>query len=340
MLIKESIKKENEITYNYIDSITSLNKEGKHDSHIALNNVELEKGVYYICCDVNSRFLNINKKIHGYVLNIFSESEIEVENVTNKINGVKIFQESIINFITNIKKKKDDKEFKYEKRKTFNTLKKKLKSEYFKNNLKEETKRDFKILKFKDRELFPFDIYYFKNKSDEEQEKILKFDIDKNKKDMCIYNDNQYSEFDRFIIKRIRHKNKEIILTMKYSYELNKKEYVFYNELEGNYKHPVFLKGVKEAIKGKLHDKIICYSLNASNGLGKFLGIENITKSDIKLSLKVKNGFIINPRFWGRDYLPFTILSKKNITIALKAETDDKTGKPISIEYSIEPLKK
>ena len=139
MLIKESKEKENEITYNYIDSITSLNKEGKHDSHIALNNVELEKGVYYICCDVNSRFLNINKKIHGYVLNIFSESEIEVENVTNKINGVKIFQESIINFITNIKKKKDDKEFKKEKRKTFNTLKKKLKSEYFKKNLIEET---------------------------------------------------------------------------------------------------------------------------------------------------------------------------------------------------------
>ena len=116
MLVKESIKKDNTITYNYIDSISTLNKYSKHDSHIALNNVELEKGVYYIFCDVNIRFLYQNKKMHGYALNIFSEGDIEVNNVTKKENGIKIFQESIINFITNIKKKKDDKQFKYEKK--------------------------------------------------------------------------------------------------------------------------------------------------------------------------------------------------------------------------------
>ena len=334
MLVKEKRNNENKITYNYIDSISTLNKKGKHDSHIALNNIELDTGVYYLFCDVNIRFIYKNQKIHGYALNIFSENVIKSENVTEVMNGVNIFHESLISFITNIKEKKHDNQFKYEKKKTFNTLKKKLNKEYFKKNLIEDAKGDIKILKFKDRDLFPFDIYYFKNKNKEGQEKTIKFDIIK--EDTCIYNDNQFSEFDRHIKKTLKPKEKEIILTMKYNYEFNKKEYVSYKVLEGDYIHPVFQSGTKkEKITGELCDKIECHSINISNGFGKFLGIKNITKSNIVLDLEIKKGFIINPKHWGKKKWTFNIPSNGKPAFAIKAETVNETGKPLNIEYTI-----
>ena len=51
---------------------------------ILLKNKKLKKGTYYICCDINYRFLGESKNsqnIHGYHLNIFSEKEIKKENI-------------------------------------------------------------------------------------------------------------------------------------------------------------------------------------------------------------------------------------------------------------------
>ena len=52
-----------------------------------------------------------------------------------------------------------------------------------------------------------------------------------------------------------------------------------------------------------------------------------------------RNGFIINPKYWGFQGLMFTLRENEKLFYVIKAKTDEE-GKPLNLAYSIELNKK
>ena len=77
MLVDENFK--------YIKSIAST------DMHIGIE-VDLKPGNYFVFCDVNYRYANTNGKNHGYNVTCYSKNQIFIENVTERIDGVKALE--------------------------------------------------------------------------------------------------------------------------------------------------------------------------------------------------------------------------------------------------------
>ena len=65
--------------FNFIQSISGT------DMHLCVN-IGIDKGTYYLISDINYRYVNINKKVHGYNVTCYSAKEIQLENVTDKVN--------------------------------------------------------------------------------------------------------------------------------------------------------------------------------------------------------------------------------------------------------------
>ena len=284
MLIKKvDNPEEKKSNYIYIDSITSL-KLRDYECHIALNKITLEKGTYYICCDVNYRFLNKTKNIDGYLLKIISQKKIIVKNVTEEIiknEGMKIFQESLIKFVEN--KAGED-----------------IKSD------KNYTATYIRI--FTGKEFFPFDIFYFHNI--EENPVTIKFEINEDRKKIkakySIYNDEETSEFDNLLIKTLGPNQKKIIMIMNHKYSLvndrNNQKFLKFEVDRARrmiFLHPVFDRDNEIKVK-ELKKKVKVYQWIINENLGFFMGVKNISGNGINLKLFLKNLFIINPKEW--DY--------------------------------------
>ena len=282
-------KKEKNDSYSYINSITSLTSQNNsmlYEKHIALNKILLTKGRYYICCDINYRFLDKFSMVDGYSLKIISNENIKIENVTKNIHineRTKIFQESLIHFV--------------EKEKV---------EEYTNGNNYTTTI----IQIFKDKYSLPFDIFYFYNR-----DKVpcqIKFEINEKQGIYYIYNDDEVSEIDQSLAKKIMPGQKKVIMIMNYEYSLknnNKnKKYLKYEvdrigdemKKDINFEHLVFndeRRIQSEALKNKLK----VFKVIANGNLGIILGIENITNEVIKVKLETKNLFICNPKEWHYD---------------------------------------
>jgi hypothetical protein len=65
--------------FNFIQSISGT------DMHLCVN-IGIDKGTYYLISDINYRYVNINKKVHGYNVTCYAAKEIQLENVTDKVN--------------------------------------------------------------------------------------------------------------------------------------------------------------------------------------------------------------------------------------------------------------
>ena len=266
---------------------------------------------YYICCDVNNRFLysKQNEKIHGYSLKILSEKKIKIENVTEEIQkneGIKMLQESLIDLVEEKKCKE------------------------YKNG---ENITVVKVLYFKDKGILPFDVFYFNNIHQNKKYKI-QFDINQPKlMDVYhIYNDEEFSEFDKSLVKEINPGQKIIIMIMNSEYSLDNnnrnKQYLKYKVSiieDIKYEHPVF--NEKKEVAQKLKDKINFYKLEDSLKRGFIFGVENITNNDLKLRFKFEGLFVINPKEWNyaEETLYKFILKKGekkifNIRTALKTK--------------------
>ena len=301
------VKKE-ENTYNYINSTTSLDNAGKYISHIALNKISLKKGTYYLCCDINYRFFDKTLP-KDYALNIFSKNKIKIENVTEqlKINDKnKIFTETFINYSKNKPKNKDKKLFEIST-----------------------------ISIYKNINLFPFYIYYFINETDN---KKLKFKFEIKKKNLIskysFYNNVEASEFDKTLVKELSPKEEYIILIMnnKYCYGDTKKTEIekyldFKSTNEKDNTHQIFFNQIPVSEKEKYN----IYKFEKGSAI--ILGIENKTQDEIKLVLKTKNCFIINPKEWNykEETFKFSLqnLEKKAINLRKKGEKE-------SPSYSLE----
>ena len=209
MLIKKIEGKEgDEPNYIWVDSVTSLNDDNGYDKHIGMNKLKMEKGRYYICCDINYRFCDNNENIHDYLLNIYSKKNqiLKVENVTEKIElneKLKIFNKTIYNYIN---EKDDDDLTQYNKK-----------------------KKGFihDIYLFNDEDLFPFDIFSFKNNGDKKVK--IEFKIKQNlKKKYYFYNDDKAKESDETLIKEIEPNKTIIFCVMKYKFYLESQKYLEY----------------------------------------------------------------------------------------------------------------
>ena len=181
-------KIEDDGKYTFIKSITDTKV------HLGLE-ANLEKGKYLIFCDVNYRF--VYYEIYGYNITIYSnhsKEEFILENITNNYNGkerAEILNQVIYDYF--LKNKNNDKKI--------------IKVENYKDII------FYKSTKFN--EDFPFIIFILTN--DSEKKGIYfgcKVKYDK-RKNVCIYNDTEVSEFDNFTYKEIKDKY-TIVLIMGY----------------------------------------------------------------------------------------------------------------------------
>ena len=163
----------------------------------------------------------VYNEIYGYNITIYSKytkEEFKLEDITNNYNGIK--RAEILNEVL---------------------------YDYFLKNKQDETKIS-KIENYKDiifykstkfNEDFPFMIFILTNNSKKEGIYFsckLKYEKRKN---VCIYNDTDVSEFDNFVVKEIKDKY-NIILIM--GYEVSDKFFIQpkFSDKKENYEHFIF----------------------------------------------------------------------------------------------------
>ena len=283
MLIR---KNEENNTYEYLNSKTSLKSENNYERHIALKNINLEKGIYYICCDINYRFLDKSKKnenIHGYNLNLFSKKEIKNENFKNVTEQITINERT-----------------KLIKNALFPLFKENEENEYItpyidKNNIMNNNMR---VFLFNNKDKFPFDIFYFGNLKDDPLK--IKFNIIENNsnRNYCFYNDIIAGEFDNSLIKEIKKGQYEIITIMNFKYKKRRMDsikkalkyeiFVENDALGQNHEHYVFKEyEVKRNIIDKPKEKVEIYKKKYGNN-GLILGFKCVTENDLNyFNLKI-----------------------------------------------------
>ena len=266
--------------FSYINSISDSKV------HIGLE-ANLEKGKYYIFCDVNYRF--VYDDIYGYNITIYStptESEIKLENITDNFNGKKRAEK--LNSVI---------------------------IDYFEQNEKDEKKitkvDDYKDITFyrsaKFNEDFPFIFFILKNPKEKKgiyfSSKLI---YNNNQKNVCIYNNTEVSEFDNFFIKEINEKYTAILFM---GYELVDKfsiEPKFYDTKQ-SFEHFIF------DYENTSEDKNFKYYISfIERKKGYVFGIKKISAKKIeKINFKVIGMNIIDPKYNdGNNDIFFDMLQK------------------------------
>ena len=286
LLIKEKENpktKGNTHIYRYNDSITS-HKDTDHESHICLKVIPFEKGTYYLCCDINYRFLRGKDKndisVQDYLIKIISKQKIEVKNVTENLRtnnkGIEIFKEAMVHLMINPGK---------------------LKITPIADN-----DNGVEVKLFKEKEKLPFDIFFFKSKEPETLK--IQFEIEKNKSIYYLYNDNEFSELDKLSVKVIEGFKNTVIMVMNsdYSFDNNgkNKKYIKHQikrDIDIEYEHPVFKKG-KKIVIDLLKKKVKTFNMETKDKKGFVLGVESICDNELKLILKSDTLFVCNPQYW------------------------------------------
>ena len=68
-----------------------------NNTHLCVE-YNLERGDYYLFCDINYRYVNQNQKVHGYNITSYSKNEIELENITEEIDVKECLQKAMISY--------------------------------------------------------------------------------------------------------------------------------------------------------------------------------------------------------------------------------------------------
>ena len=164
--------------FNYITSMTSNNM------HLCVE-YNLERGTYYLFCDVNYRYVNPNQKVHGYNVTSYSSHEIKLENITKEVNIKECLQKAMIS--------------------------------YCKSKIKPNKIRDVNVYFTKSfNDDLPFVVGYFESNSNTNNN--VSIDLrNKGEKSCCFYYDDIASENDESIIKNLPANKHCIFLVMKYT---------------------------------------------------------------------------------------------------------------------------
>ena len=254
--------------YIFIKSITNS------EVHLGME-VELERGVYVIFCDVNYRF--IYDEIYGYNINICSKKSkdgVRLQNETNKYNGeirANIFQNILYDYFL------QNKDNKKKIIRIMNYKKKNKNITFYKSN---EFNEDF-----------PFNIFFFINNNGESGLYFkcnLKYG--NNNKNYCIYNNSDSSEFDKSFIKEIQ--NRYTIITFM-GYKISDKLSInnSFTEIKEPFEHFIFNNKHSKEDENFYH-----YICSAEGNKGFILGLKKKREiKTIKITLEGLN--IINPKY-------------------------------------------
>ena len=309
-------KKKDKNSMEYIKSVADKK------AHFGLEVEKLEKGTYYIFCDVFYRYADFNNSSYGYTLTCYhmrTQNPLILENITEKeeeegkkVDIRKYMELSISDYCKNkikeIEKNKKNK-------KNENEI------EVISNN-----NNGLIIYKSDNKIDFPFNIHYFVNKN--EKPIIVRTLINfKSEKNFCIYNDRIANEFDTFTFKKVEKDSPKTLLVYRYNNEskieiknevVEPPKEIEYEDLYLYY-HPIFKKGIKREYK---QNQLFWYSSPANSDWGYIIGFENISDDCFKLELKIKEGYIIdlNKDIYEKNEIIFKIEKKKKKVFNIKTK--------------------
>ena len=268
---------------NKLSYITSIS-----DTRVHLGlEATLDKGNYYIFCDVNYRF--VYDEIYGYNITIYSQSseyEIKLENITNNFNGKKraeILNSVIIDYFE--KNQENDKKI-----------------------IKVENNKDiifYRSAKFN--EDFPFIFFILKNPKDKKGIYFSSKLEYNNTKNVCIYNNYNASEFDNFILKEINEKY-TVLLFMGYELSDNFVIQPKFYETKQSFKHYIF------SHENTSEDENFKYYISfIERKKGYIFGIKKISNKVFeKINFKVIGMNIIDPKYNDGNNDIYFKMSKKD----------------------------
>ena len=285
---------------NYIDSMST------NDMHICVEQT-LNKGTYYLLCDLNYRYCNKNGKNHGYNVTAYAPVAITLSNITSQVDANTIMHKAMISFC--------------------------------KKEITPEIKSDgaLKIYSYRTyTKQLPFMVTGYENTSNN----YLKLTTDvkeKGDKSFYIYCDNYASEDETTVIKPIPPKSMTCVIVLKYSnssiftctssicgsstneaktLEEKGKNKAKTNTNKGNTNvvpsnsidnNPVFkTEGEKFDEQGYL----VQYLLNGNNN-SYVIGLENINNYNYKLSINLEGSDILDNAYNGQAKPTFIINAKE-----------------------------
>ena len=284
--------------FNYIKSVANT------DMHLGIEE-DLKPGKYYVFGDINYRYVNENGRRHGYNVTCYSQNPILIENVTNRIDTVKAMEVVL---------------YHYCKQKIQPTKDKNGMLIYLSKNYNTE---------------LPFMLACFVNPTTNNFKVKIELE-EKGSKTFCFYNDRVAKESDYSVIKEINSKSAATFAIMKYSLssmfslsytvlpieEINENKN---NENQINNNKVFDGEGEQIDDKGLLYQ----YILEANNGNGYVIGLENKSRKKIKLKLILEGLIDIDEEFKGQANPVFQIKAKSKKVFNLKV-------KPGSEELSFE----
>ena len=165
--------------FNYIDSMSTK------DMHICVEQT-LNKGTYYLLCDVNYRYCNANKKNHGYNVTTYAPIAINLSNITSQVNVNVIMQKAMVDF-----------------------CKKNITPSKKSNGLNIYTYKTYT-------KQLPFMVTAYENTSSNYYKTTTEVTC-KGEKSFCIYCDNNASENETKVIKQLPPKSMTCVIILKYS---------------------------------------------------------------------------------------------------------------------------
>ena len=288
--------------FNYIDSMSTK------DMHICVEQT-LNKGTYYLLCDINYRYCNEQGKNHGYNVTTYAPIPIILSNITSQVNVNSIMQKAMVDFckknITPIKKSNGLNIY------TYKTYTKQL----------------------------PFMVTAYENTSSNYYKTTTEVTC-KGEKSFCIYCDNNASENETKVIKQLHPKSMTCVIILKYSNssifscsstiqvstekeakaEESKNNNMNYNNINNNTNnsnvHPVFnMEG--EAIDD---DGYLVQYLMESGNNSYTIGLENKSGYGFKLCINLEGLDIIDANYQGNSKPVFNInpYEKKVFNVRVK----------------------
>jgi len=275
--------------FNFIQSIAGT------DMHLCVN-IGIDKGTYYLISDINYRYVNINKKVHGYNVTCYAAKEIQLENVTDNVNINECLDKCIYSYCkSKITPTKQNNGVDVYMSKTYNTD-------------------------------FPFVSCLFENTKSNDAS--VDFNVKaRGSKSFCFYADDEISEDDVQCTKKIPAKGNCIIKVMQYS--INSLFTINYNisasSAPSNEKKEDTRKresGSKEDIvfqeEGEELDEdgtLIQYLRETNSGY--VVGLENRGRKREKMKLTLEGLEFKNREYKGKNPATFIIEAKSKMTFEL-----------------------
>ena len=301
--------------FNYITSISSNNM------HLCIEQ-NLNIGEYFLFCDVNYRYANLNKKVHGYNITAYSNIQVQLQNVTEETNIKECLKKAMIS--------------------------------YCKNNLKPTKINNINVYFSKSfNDDLPFVVGYFDNISNIDSKVSMNIKC-KGEKSCCFYYDDIANEDDQYVIKDLPAKQKCVFLVMKYTLEsLFTINYLIISnddKLEDKQKVVDDNKLKNIALKNKISKKIdskivfnkegqpldiepslIQYTLETNDGY--IIGLENTSTKKIKIKLVLEGLELTDSNYKGRSSPIFFIDRREKKTF--NAVVKNKYNGDISFRFEL-----